>query len=78
MNQTFAKFINGSFFYEYPCTVSTECHPIETTLSTGFWKLECWGASGDMPTTMLAIFTQQQDLVDTLLESFVSQKRPKY
>ena len=46
MNQTFAKFINGSFFYEYPCTVSTECHPIETTLSTGFWKLECWGASG--------------------------------
>ena len=46
MNQTFAKFINGSFFYEYPCPVSTECHPIETTLTQGFWKLECWGASG--------------------------------
>ena len=37
---------SNSIFYEYPCTNSTECHPINITLFPGSYILEVWGASG--------------------------------
>ena len=39
------KTINSTF-YEYPCTDSTECHPISINFSPGSYILEVWGASG--------------------------------
>ena len=30
----------------YACDDSTECSSIKVILHRGYWKLECWGASG--------------------------------
>ena len=57
MNSTFEKFLNGSFLFEYPCDDPTECFPIEVTFTTGFWKLECWGASGGEAYNQIGDFT---------------------
>ena len=32
--------------FEYPCSISTDCHPISKTLSPGKYLLECYGAQG--------------------------------
>ena len=35
-----------STLYPYPCTDNASCHGYKVYLDPGYWKLECWGASG--------------------------------
>ena len=32
--------------FSYPCSDNSSCNSIEIYLEPGYWKLECWGASG--------------------------------
>ena len=32
--------------YPYPCDDNIECSEFEIVLTRGYWKIECWGASG--------------------------------
>ena len=40
------KISNSSILYDYPCSNTDTCHGHEVKLHKGYWKLECWGASG--------------------------------
>ena len=35
-----------SIKFAYPCDDSTNCYGFEIVLERGYWKFECWGASG--------------------------------
>ena len=35
-----------SIKYPYPCDDNTDCDGFEVVLERGYWKIECWGASG--------------------------------
>ena len=35
-----------STLYEYPCSSSTDCYPLNISLDKGVYSLEVWGASG--------------------------------
>ena len=43
----FTNYVNGSILYKYPCDNNlTNCSSFKATYSPGYWKVECWGASG--------------------------------
>jgi hypothetical protein len=35
-----------TYYYDYPCSNSTECNGYEIELHSGIWQFELWGASG--------------------------------
>ena len=35
-----------STLFSYPCNDNTQCYAYDIVLNPGYWKLECWGASG--------------------------------
>ena len=38
--------MNRSTLYAYPCSDNSSCNGFQIYLEPGYWKLECWGASG--------------------------------